>query len=207
MKNVDDYYILLDCSATDSVVIANLPEDILDRRDINKGGRLLNSIAHPLKLVFSRNFPDNRKLYDFVSNTMNLSIVSEKVKNFFIAEKLEDLEFLPVEIVDLKEDVVGQEYYLINFLRREPIIDMEKSKCRMSSIQPLYIARIKLLHLDVENVDPDQRLFLATNELRMVFITKDLLDKMISSGITGIRALKAEGWNGNSLTSIGNIMT
>lgn len=207
MQNIDQYYILMDCGAEDSAVVVQLPDGSLDERDVNRGKLLSDLVPEKLKLTFSKTFYDKIKLYDFVSNTMSFLIISDRLKILFEAEGIENIEYLPVEIFDLQNNIAGPDYHLINFLKHEPIIDMNKSECDMSFFDSTMISDVHLLHLDIQNVDPHAKLFRATNEQRLNFISKDLLEKMIDSDITGIRAIKAQGWDGNELIDTDNILT
>lgn len=84
---------------------------------------------------------------------------------------------------------------------------MDKSKYNMSYANTSLISRINELHLIPGSAHVKQKLFRDANELSLNYITKELLDTLVNSDVTGIRAIEAEGWDGNELTRIGNILT
>ncbi len=200
MNSIENYNILFDCGGNKSAIITKLPEQ-LDKRDVNRGGLLAGNLNGKLALRFSNNYPEYVKLYDFVENTLNFLIVSERAKTVFEAEGVQGLEYLPVQIFDHRGNLAGDNYYLINFLVPQPIIDMKCSGLIMSSIDGS-IENIKNLRLNLDGVDPEAKLFRATTERYTNFITDDLIQAMNAAGITGIKTVPAEGWDGNTLSFI-----
>lgn len=105
MSNSKNYYILFDCGAKDSAVITKIPEETIKKTELNREKKLLHKLSEPLKLSFSKKYSDKIKLYDFVSNTLSLLIISDKIKNIFSSEKSGAMEFLPVQIYDLQNNI------------------------------------------------------------------------------------------------------
>ncbi len=201
MNSIENYNILFDCGGNKSAIIEKLPEQ-LDKREVNRGNLLASNLSGKLTLRFSNNYPEYVKLYDFVGNTLSFLIVSERVKEVFEAEGVRGLEYLPVQILDHRSQLAGDNYHLINFLVPQPIINMERSKLILSRFDSRFIQNIKDLHLNLEDVDPEAKLFRATTERYTNFITDDLIEAMNAAGITGIKTVPAEGWDGNTLSFI-----
>ena len=100
---------------------------------------MLDQYSGKLKLEFSKSYPNNIKLYDFVENTMNLLIISDRVKVVFDGLGINGVEYIPSEIYDHKENLVGANYYVINTLSEQPIIDLNKSDVVMSRYTTLLL--------------------------------------------------------------------
>jgi len=199
MNAVNDFHILMACGCDDSAVIDHFPESNIKKRDINNGKRLKDDLNTQLKLSFSENYPENMKLYDFVENSLNFLIISHRAKVVLDAEKVKHVEFVPIMLVDHKKNVLEEEYYIVNFLERQPIIDMDKSEYDLSFLGDL-ILNLKQLHIDISDVDNDATLFRATTKRSTNFIREDLLQALKTAGITGIKTVPAEGWDGNTFS-------
>jgi len=200
MTKVDNYWILLQCGNDDSAIIGYLPDDVPPKRKLKNNKKILDQFPEITNLEFNEDYPDNIKLYDFVDNTMSLLIVSERVKSVFDDQGIDLVEYIPVNIYDHQQNLAGENYFIINILNIQPIIDMKKSKYKMSRLQKDQIQFINDLHLNLDSVDPEAKLFKASNEKVYHYITNEVLEALKNSGITGIRAVKAEGWDGNTLS-------
>lgn len=201
MNSPDNFWILRPCGEDDSAIIDYLPEDSCpESRKLRDMKPIAGEFPVPTILEFSEGSPKRIKLYDFVDNTLSLLIISDKVKQVFDSLEMDRLEYIPININDHQGDLAADNYFILNVLDKQPIIDMEKSKYRMNPLIKTKIQKIKDLHLDVTAIDPKAKLFYASTELRNFFITDEVLKAMHNAGITGIQVIKAEGWNGQTLS-------
>src|SRR5687768_17172144 len=83
---------------------------------------------------FSPSFPDQRKVYDFVTNILSIRVVSERVRRIVSALAPNDVEFLPVTLVGHQCDVISREHFIMNVLARRDVIDLERADIRMGAI-------------------------------------------------------------------------
>ena len=93
-------------SRNDGAVIDARPKDGPEGWRYHVGTRLSVDYPPDAAMGFSRNFPDNRKLYDFVTNTVRIYIVSPRVRR--IVEELDgqNVEFLPLTLLDHTRNAV-----------------------------------------------------------------------------------------------------
>jgi len=196
----DDYWILTECVEDDAAMIDYLPDDCPDYWEFTENESLIKNISGKIKLEFDKEHPEKIKLYDFLNTSMGLLIISSPAKDVFDRLKTEDVEYIPAEIYDHKSTLVSEEYFIINTLKAQPIIDREKTECEMSSCDPDSIMFFDELHLDVDAIDQNAKLFLAENENKHYFITNEVLTALKLAKITGIKVYKAEGWDGNTLS-------
>lgn len=199
MNTINDYHILMACGCDDSAVIDKFPESNIKKRDLNSGKLLKDNLDTKLKLSFSENYPENIKLYDFVENSLNFLIISNRAKAILDAQEVKYVEYIPVLFEDHKSNALEDEYYIINFLERQPIIDMDKSEYDLSFLSNL-ILNLKQLHLNISDVDNEAKLFRATTKQSTNFIREDLLQALKDAGVTGIKTVPAEGWDGNTFS-------
>lgn len=196
---VEDYWILLDCSEEDSAIITGLPDDCPEAWEILEGGPIADQFPEKINLRFSKKYPKNIKLYDFVANTKNIRIISERTKQVFDGLRIEQVEYIPVTLYDHNDDIAGENYYICHIINRQPIIDTERSEYRVSPLDENKIDRVNLLHVNLQAIDPDAKLFRSARQDVLYCITSEVVNAMQAAGITGIRVIKAEGWDGNKL--------
>lgn len=199
MNNVNDYWILRAIEGGLSGVIDDWPNDYPPDYKLHLSKSMRDQFPEIAELSFDETMPDHTKLYDFVDNTMSLLIVSSRVKAVFDGLNISTVEYIPALIKDQQGTLLANDYYIINTLDEQPVIDMKRTKCVMSSLQTMMILNFRKLHIDAEAVDPDAKLFRATNEDSIYFITNEVLEAMKAADITGICVIKAEGWDGLSL--------
>jgi hypothetical protein len=150
-------------------------------------------------LVFSHNFPSDRKLTDFQPNTIAGVIVSAKARAVIQGLKVDNAEFLPVMMKDHKDRVVDDNYAILNLLGAEEAIDMQLSEYRTSSLAKDQIKRIKKLVLQPAKIRPEAKMFRCTTKRRLILIRDDVKQAFEKNGLTGYQTFAAEGWNGSDI--------
>lgn len=197
--SIKDYWILFECGEDDSAIIETIPEDQIEDWELNLSISLRERVKYPINIRFSMDFPRNIKLYDFLDNTQSVLIVSEKVMAVFEGLNINKLEYLPANVYDHKDNLVSTKYYIINILDRQPIVDMDRSKYKMSHIAPDKILSLRELRLTTNGVDANAKLFRMTNEDSYHLITTEVLNALKNAGVSGLRFIPADGWNGREL--------
>lgn len=197
--NINDYWILQSCGEDDSAVINSFPDDQVEGWELHQATPLLSRVNEPVKLSFSLSFPSRIQIYDFIANTLNLLIVSSKVKTVLNEFGINKLEWIPTHIFDHQNKLVSNDYQVINVLDRQPIVDMKKSSYVLSPINEDVISNFNQLHLSLENIDSGARFFSPTNKPGIYMITTEVVKKLASSNVTGLDVIRAEGWNGMTL--------
>ncbi len=165
----------------------------------DQGKSLIKEFPRGAAVQFSDNFPDDRKLYDFQTNTLDTFIISDRTRKILESLEITNAEYLPVDIKDHKSQVVGKDYAILNLLGGEDAIDMEKSVYKMDSLEKDQIGRIKKLAINEKGIRSDAKMFRCTKERRLVLIREDVHEAFKKAGLTGFKVYKAEGWNGLEL--------
>lgn len=199
MASTDNYWVLLECSESDSALISNLPDDCPPDRKFLKGKPIADKFPSQVNLHFSKAYSNNTKLYDFLDNTLLLRIVSDRTKRIFDTLGVNEVEYIPVTIHDHQGSVVADNYFIVNVINTQPIIDLENSEYRLDNIDSSKIARVNRLCVATDEIDSGAKLFRSDRATSLYFITNDTLNALQDAGITGIRVIKAEGWDGNDL--------
>ncbi|MCP3165933.1 MXAN_0049 family immunity protein [Myxococcus qinghaiensis] len=151
------------------------------------------------EVSFSKNYPDDRNLYDFQPNLMSNLLVSGRARKVIESLEITNAEWLTVVVKDHKGNVVGPDYAFLNLLGAEDAIDMERSTYEMDSIEKDQIGLIEELALKTDSIRPQAKMFRCTLERRLILIREDVLAAFEQAGLTGFKVYEAEGWNGMEL--------
>ena len=150
------------------------------------------------KVYFSK-FNPGIKLYDFIGNTNSWLVVSNKIKQMFDDFGVKDVEFLRVAVIDHNGDYVSEDYYILNILNEQNIVDVEKSTLRVSPFDG-QIQRFRNFVTDPVKVDPEVHLFRPVNASGFYIISNELKILMETENCSGCTYIEADGWNGNKLS-------
>ncbi|WP_086931502.1 imm11 family protein [Agarilytica rhodophyticola] len=193
-----NYWILKTPIQDDGAHLSTLPtagpEDFL----YSKGESL--KAQHPQDsesvMCFDTDFPDRIKLFDFVSNLDEVLIGNKRVRDVFEQLGIENVEYLPVWLMNHQGEIASKDYTILNVLGSVDAIDMEKSKYRMGRIIKTQINRVKHLVLDNDNIPEEAQVFRASSKLNEIFISDPLKQALEAAGLSGWKAIEAQGWDG-----------
>lgn len=196
MSLQNKYWVIRACSEQDSAVIDDIPENAPRKYKFFKSRSLLKEYPKDGSVAFSPNYPDRVKLYDFVDNVISMLIVSGKVKGIWDRLGIEKVEYLPLQLLDHNGTPIEKQYYFVNLLVSQPIIDLDKSEYTMGKINKTQMSDISQLYIKLDSVDPDAKLFRAQMYAKLYIMTDEVLQAMKQEGVTGINAFEADGWDG-----------
>jgi len=200
MTTVDDYWVWLECSEKDSAIIKSFPNDGPESWELFEGEPLAAQFPEIVRLKFSPSRPDNIRLYDFVENTNLVRIVSKRVRAIFDQFSIDQVEYIPVEIMDHQGNLASNDYFLMNVMNTQPIIDMKRSKYEMCLIEEDQISDFDKIRISTEQADKDARIFRSDRQASLYFMTDDVVQAIKAAGLTGLKVVKAEGWDTNTLS-------
>ncbi|CAM3127913.1 hypothetical protein G4177_08500 [Corallococcus sp. ZKHCc1 1396] len=193
------YWVLTPASVNDGAVLEKLPIDSPDSPDFFEAIPLGDRFPRDGAMRFSSDYPDFIHVFDFVTNTLGLPIVSGRMVDVLIQFGAKHFESLPVTLLDHKGRVASKEHSILNVLDIQDIIDMERTDYVPSPFDPSQIFRINRLSVKTEGVEPGALLFRARTRMREIFLHASLHEALLSAGVTGLKAVPAEGWNGFAL--------
>jgi len=180
----------------EGAVLAGLPKSKIKPYRYTEGERLAKEYPKNATVQFADKFKDRRKLNDFVFNIQDVLFVSSKVKGILDQLEVPNLEFLPVTIKDHKGAVAADDYFILNPIGQQDVIDLKKSKVLMDKLLEDEIFRIKKLALLPKAGPKGPCLFRATRMPDLILIDDTVRKAFEEQGVTGYLAFKAEGWDG-----------
>lgn len=196
---IKKYWVLTMSRGRDGVSLSGVPTTGAEDYEYSEGITLAD--VHPKNeasgIYYDPNLLDNITLYDFVDNLDDLVIANQKVKAILDSFEIDNLEYLLSWLYDHQKAVASKDYAIVNVLGSVDAIDMEKSKCVMSSLDETQVQFIKKLVLDYEQIPDDAKIFRATTKLDLILIRDDIKQAFEEADLTGYKVFEADGWNGN----------
>ncbi|NOK03190.1 MULTISPECIES: DUF1629 domain-containing protein [Myxococcus] len=187
-------YWVLRAESSDGAIIDALPKDSPTNWKFSTGEPLARGFPAGGRVSFSDHFPDRRKLYDFVRNTVGVFLVSSRVKQVLDDLQVENKEFLPIVMCDHQWNPVVDGYGILNILGSQDAIDMEKSIYDTSALSR-EISHVSNLVLTQGKIDPKADIFRARNMMELILISDRTKQAFEQAGLTGFRAHPAEGFD------------
>ncbi|MFP2960102.1 imm11 family protein [Myxococcus sp. 1LA] len=186
---------VLKAESADGGIIDALPEGSPANWKFSRGESLVRQFPVCGKVSFSDHFPERRKLYDFVKNTVGVLLVSSRVKRVLEDLHVGNVEFLPVSMCDHQWNPVAEGYEILNVLGSEDVIDLEKSDVDIDPITKKEVTRVGNLVLTQGKIDPKADIFRARNMMELILISDRTKLAFERAGLTGFRAHPAEGFD------------
>ncbi|PHR30047.1 MAG: hypothetical protein COA38_11000 [Fluviicola sp.] len=136
----------------------------------------------------SRN-PANTLLVDNVKNTEGVTIISEKMKLFIEKQKLIDIEFLPITVIDHEGRNLDDHYYIFHPINNVDCLDLDNVDPEWDDIDENVVASVKQLMIDGAKLPVNKEFFRPKNYIARPIVAKGLVTAILSEGFTGIQFL------------------
>lgn len=183
---------------SDAAVLTRVPKVGPKAYKYFKGISLLDECPSQdeMTMNYDDDYPEGIKLYDILSNIRDLIVANSKVKECLDGLGVANVEYIPISLLNHKKELVSQDYFILNPLCCENIIDMDKSEYRMDPLDEGQIASIDNMVVDFEQVAESAKFFRASKKKDSFFITDDVKQAFEAAEITGYKLFEAEGWDG-----------
>lgn len=132
-------------------------------------------------------FKKRIKLSDALLNANDFLIASVALRNLLEAEGVPDVEFLPVTVFNHKKKAEPHPYWIVNPVGLQDCVDLAASDLVMNNINPDYISVVKHLVIDETKVSPTAALFRARRLGTLLFVRRDLAQKIQAQSLTGLQ--------------------
>lgn len=158
--------------------------------DFQKSYELFKGISvqswWPPDMVFQLSDDHGVKLTDSIPNTLNMNIVSERLKGLLVEKSGAEIEFLPVRIRNQKERMLDEPYYVMNPLGSIPCMDRERSEFKDSALNPDQVRKFLKLVLDESKIPSEAKLFRLAEKKNLVLTREDLAKDILRAGCDGM---------------------
>lgn len=179
----DLYYITIQKEPTAAVLdaVSNFPRPYR----LSKDGSLAQDFPKNVQLSMLPNY--GMELRDFVNSQSDVLVISERVKEFLEAQDdVENVEMLPVAVLDHKGRVVDEPFYIAHLLNHQDCLNGEASGGEVWPFKPDVFASVERLILKEDCLDPGVALFRLNRYPYPVLVRQSLADRIVAEGFTGI---------------------
>lgn len=147
-------------------------------------------------LVFILETPTKTKMTDYAVSDLGCSIVSERLKRLFDSAGICNIQYFKAQIIERKGADALDGFYVANIIGLEDCIDFEPSEMDVEieeNADPIIYA---IENLVLKDFFCDKPLFRIKHFTRLILLYQDLKEKLIQSGVTGIKLIAPEKWDG-----------
>ena len=183
------YYVLKKDFDERCVSVSKQP-DVKGWAKINTGVSLLNGWPEGVNLEYSKTRPEGVMLTDQIANNMGWLIVNEKFKQSLEELHQEDFEFLPVGFLDHKGRAKTEPYWIVNFTKLHPAVNLEQSVCEESIGDTLDFFEKLVLTDEIEKNGPP--IFCMQEQPTLFLFRQDYKEKIEKLGLTGFHLIATD---------------
>ena len=158
-------------------------------RSLDIGDSLTESWPPDVSLSMNPERPKDVALIDYVHNLEALLVASPRMVEFFEQQKLPDLEFLPVTILDHKGRQASSEYKIIHCCHVVDCVDQEQSEFEWDGLsEPSMVVEKVVLKADA--LEGDSRMVTPKFVPGKVFYRADLVEAIKGQDFKGVTFLR-----------------
>ena len=154
---------------------------------LTDGVPMLVDFPSDASFTMDPDFPTDMVLVDNLINTDGLVIVSQELKEFLAGENLQEVEFLPVTIINHKGRPVPDPYFIVHPINHVECLDLEESEAEFDLIDTDAIDSVEQIALDDSKVDSAREFFRPAPFCDVALISKRLAQAIDDAGFTGVR--------------------
>ncbi|HYD41579.1 MAG TPA: DUF1629 domain-containing protein [Anaeromyxobacter sp.] len=140
----------------------------------------------------SPELPDDVGLVDFLPNVGSCIVASAAVRALLEAEKVRNVEYLPVSIINHKGRKQPEPYFVVNPFPLQDCIDMERTVGTRNEIDRSLLAEVDHLVIDESRIDPSVMLFRMKHWPYRDVYRPELAEKIKAAKFTGIKFVTPE---------------
>jgi len=183
-------YVILHGPMRTAFCVVDFIEGFADDYKLMRGHAVSAEWPRNVRFRMSPDFKQRSALSDNIVNSNKFLVASQRLQDFLVGQGVPDIELLPVAIVNHKKKAEPAPYAIVNPIGTQDCVDRTASELVMNTINPAYISIVKRLVIDARRIDPAAQLFRGRGLGTIVFFRRDLADKLLAAGFTGIEFLE-----------------
>lgn len=189
------YFVFVqDIDLEDAAVLTKPPAQIEDELfRFDEGVPLRDWFPSPAIFPMNPDFPKGRKLYALQATTiMGLLVVSKELRATFEEVGCDNIEYLPISIIDHRKKLASADYAIANVLHPIDAMDRERSVFDNNALLPTRVSGIEKLVLLEDRIPPHLHLFRLTNAPQFPIVSETLKKAITKKKLGGMRFVPPE---------------
>jgi len=134
-------------------------QNVKNSHDLGRGRPRSKGFPSDAYFQMNPDYPKDIKLVDQVCNIGHFILVSSRMAEFLRTLNLNNTEFLPVSILNHREGVAAEDYFVIHPCEIVDCIDKFASEIRWNNIDPDLIASVFSLEFKESSIPEDVLVF------------------------------------------------
>ena len=185
-------YIIWKAKNEGNSCLLSIIQNVEDDWQLKKGISRITSFPQDAFFHMDNQYKKNVRLTDNLININSVIVASKRLKEFLEAKKFKNIEYLPVSVINHKDRIASKDYFIIHPITTQDCLDIDKSGCTWSSINPTNIIDVDKLVIDESRIDLNVQLFRLKYFYPPVFVRKDLAEEITQAGFTGLLWLELD---------------
>lgn len=178
-----EYHVWTETSLAKYARVRKQPEFMLKWKEdhlLNRGVPVAHLI--PMVPTFELNPKSGKVIPDYISNTSNLMLVAEELRQYLTEHADAEIEFIPSQVKNHGGRLLKEPFYIANVLGAVSCMDKRRSDIEWSSIDPDCPMCIRRLVLDHKKIPKNAKLFRLANAVGLFLIREDLFRDLFENG-------------------------
>ena len=190
------YYVVIKTDdETNAYLNLETPDAIPKRYQLLKGVSRLDGWPEDVVFKFSKDFQEGMNLTDYVENSSQWLIISDRFRAVLEEFDVKDIEYLPVKIKNHKGRMASEHYWIANFLVLTEAVDRERSifDDNPGSENGIFSFDKLVLRKDILKSGPV--IFSLKEEPMTVIARQDLVERIEEEGLTGVEFVETDNFS------------
>lgn len=161
------------------------PEGIKDSFELQRGISRNEGWSQDTICRMNDEYPNDIQLADNMHAT-GLIVISKPMKALLVKENVNNVEFLPLTILNHKGRVASADYFIVNALDICDCIDLDASEVEWNFIEKDLISNCERLVLKEEAIPQNYMVFRPKFKPNIILIHIALVEKLYAANFTGL---------------------
>jgi len=178
-------FVIWDRVSEEGICALTAPADVEKSYQLKRGISRAEGWPADVICQMDDDFPDDIKLADNM-NAGGIGVISQNIKDFLVNEKVNDVEFLPVTILNHKGRIASKDYYILNPLVVCDCIDIDGSYVDWNAIKKDMIDSCEQLVLKEDAVSIEYKVFRPKFLPIIILVRTEIAKRLREAGFTGL---------------------
>lgn len=154
---------------------------------LTAGMSLADSFPEDSSFAMDADEPTKIALTDSLSNTNRVIVASEALTDFFRKSAVPKVEYLPTKIIDHKNRVLEEKYFILHPIDSVDCLNLDGVKVEFSLILPDQINNLNRIVLFEDKIPPDRMFFRCLNFSKVILVKRSFADAISAAGFKGFK--------------------
>ena len=178
-------WVVWEALPTGNACILEAVENIEKSSRVERGVTLAATWPKDAIMRMTKRHKKNTALLDDVSSYSSAKVCSPRLVEFLRSKRLENVEYLPITILDHRDQVASKDYCIVHPIHPQDALDVQASQAEYDAIVKTDIESVARIVLDEGRLDSRVQLFRLNNFFTPVLLAKAIADEITAKAFKG----------------------